>query len=83
MKHSTGQISSLVVSAATIAGSQKALADILGVSPKAVWAWINRGSVPAHYCAAIERATNGAVSRRELRPDDFHLIWPDLSEIEA
>ena len=29
-------------------------------------------------CVAIERATNGAVTRRDLRPDDWHLIWPEL-----
>lgn len=26
----------------------------------------------------IERATGGAVTRSDLRPDDCHLIWPDL-----
>ena len=31
------------------------------------------------YCLAIERATGGAVTRRDLRPDDCHLIWPDLA----
>lgn len=35
--------------------------------------------VPVHRCVAIERATNGAVTRRDLRPDDCHLIWPDLA----
>lgn len=32
------------------------------------------------YCLAIERATGGAVSRQDLRPDDFRKIWPDLSD---
>ena len=32
------------------------------------------------YCVAIERATVGAVTRRDLRPDDWHLIWPELVE---
>lgn len=27
-------------------------------------------------CAAIERATG--ISRRLLRPDDWHLIWPEM-----
>ncbi len=27
----------------------------------------------------IERATNGAVTRRDLRPDDWHEIWPELA----
>lgn len=30
-------------------------------------------------CTAIERESNGEVSRRDLRPDDYWLIWPDLS----
>lgn len=30
------------------------------------------------YCTAIERATGGAVTRRDLRPDDWHRIWPEL-----
>lgn len=27
---------------------------------------------------AIERESNGEVTRRESRPDDWHLIWPEL-----
>lgn len=33
-------------------------------------------------CVAIERATSGAVSRRDLRPLDWREIWPELEEIE-
>jgi DNA-binding transcriptional regulator YdaS (Cro superfamily) len=29
-------------------------------------------------CVAIEQATNGKVTRKDLRPDDWHLIWPEL-----
>lgn len=29
-------------------------------------------------CVAIERATSGNVRRWDLRPDDWHLIWPEL-----
>lgn len=29
--------------------------------------------------SAIERATDGAVTRRDLRPADWHLIWPELT----
>jgi DNA-binding transcriptional regulator YdaS (Cro superfamily) len=35
-------------------------------------------SVPIDRCTAIERATNGAVRRWDLRPEDWHLIWPEL-----
>lgn len=33
----------------------------------------------AAYCAAIERATGGRVTRRDLRPDDWAAIWPELA----
>lgn len=32
------------------------------------------------YALAIERATGGAVTRKDLRPDDYWRIWPDLEE---
>ena len=31
----------------------------------------------------IEKATNGAVTRQELRPDDWQAIWPELSELTS
>lgn len=31
-------------------------------------------------CVAIERESGGRVTRRDLRPDDWHLIWPELAE---
>ena len=30
------------------------------------------------YCVAIEKATAGVVMRRDLRPDDWYRIWPEL-----
>ena len=41
------------------------------------WKHGNR-RVPVVYCVAIERATGGQVTRKDLRPDDWHLIWPEL-----
>jgi len=29
-------------------------------------------------CVLVERATDGEVTRRDLRPDDWWLIWPEL-----
>ncbi|GAA4335854.1 hypothetical protein GCM10023144_29600 [Pigmentiphaga soli] len=29
-------------------------------------------------CVALEKASAGAITRRDLRPDDYWLIWPDL-----
>ena len=65
-------------------GSDAALAALLGISGPAVSQWRKRGTVlRAEYCTAIERATDGQVTRRDLRPDDWHLIWPELAEREV
>ncbi|WP_411835653.1 transcriptional regulator [Pseudomonas chlororaphis subsp. aurantiaca] len=48
------------------AGSGRALAEILGVTPMAVSYWKVRG-VPARHALPIEKATG--ISRHELRPD--------------
>lgn len=34
-------------------------------------------------CVAIERATGGKVTRADLRPKDWHLIWPELVTSES
>lgn len=79
MAHQIKSISSAIEKAAQVLGSQKALAKTIGVSPQAVWAWIHRNSIPATYCTPIEIAVKGVVTRRDLRPHDFHLIWPELN----
>jgi len=61
-------------------GSASALARAINVTPQAVCFWRDgRRKIPADRCAAIELATDGAVTRRDLRPDDWHLIWPELA----
>jgi len=62
-------------------GSILKLAEIVGLRPSAVSNWLARGTTPnPAYCSAIERATNGAVRRQDLRPHDWWLIWPELAE---
>lgn len=51
-------------------GSQARLARALGVVPMAVSNWKKRG-LPVAWAPEIERATQGAVTRAELRPDVF------------
>lgn len=34
-------------------------------------------------CVAIERESLAAVSRKDLRPDDWIANWPELAEISA
>lgn len=57
-----------------IVGSQEKLAEKLGITQGAVSHWFNKniGTVPPiDYVVEIERATNGLVTRYELRPDFF------------
>ena len=38
--------------------------------------------MPIQRCVAIERLGSGVVTRRELRPDDWMEIWPELENSE-
>jgi len=74
-------MSHVIDRAAHVLGSQSALAAAVGVSRSAVWQWKGLGrQVPIEHCVAIERATEGAVTRRDLRPDDWQAIWPELAD---
>jgi len=35
-----------------------------------------------HLAVGLEAASKGAVTRRELRPHDWHLVWPELVTAE-
>lgn len=60
-------------------GRGAAIAAAVSVHPVMVSQWAGGvKAVPVERCAAIERATQGAVTRRDLRPDDWHHIWPEL-----
>lgn len=39
-------------------------------------------SIPLEHASAIERFTGGAVTRQDIRPDDWQDIWPELAESE-
>jgi len=67
--------------ACRLLGGRRALAERLAVTQSAIGNWKARG-VPIMIAAAIESATAGAVTRRDLRPDDHHLIWPDLADAD-
>ncbi|MCW9687989.1 transcriptional regulator [Proteus terrae] len=60
-------------------GGAKELADQLGVS-KSFLSQMASGvsAISPRRCVEIEIATNGAVTRRDLRPDDWYKIWPEL-----
>lgn len=50
-------------------GKQKMLADLIGEDPDKISYWLNRGKrIPFHSAVAIEKATQGKVSRYDLAP---------------
>ena len=54
------------------AGSQQALAAAIGVSQQQVSYLMTKAKrIPAEVAIAVERATEGEVTRAELRPDLF------------
>lgn len=68
-----------IQTACDICGSQAKLALYIGVSAVTVNQWVSGvRPIPIERCPAIELATSGAVTRRDLRPDDWQLIWPEL-----
>ena len=66
--------------AIAIAGSQRKIAEACMTRQSTVAQWVKRESVPAKYCASIEQATDGAVTRQDLRPKDWQRIWPELAD---
>ena len=61
-------------------GRLVALAKHLGVSPPNVVAWtMGNKPIPMAHAAAIEQFTDGAVTRRDMFPDTWQRIWPELA----
>ena len=52
-------------------GQQQRVAEICGVTPGAVSQWLTKGRVPVQHCLTLESATEGRVTRYQLRPDIF------------
>jgi DNA-binding transcriptional regulator YdaS (Cro superfamily) len=65
-----------------LVGGQGELADRLGVSHVCISLILSRpnGHISPALCSAIEVLTRGRVLRQELRPDDWHHIWPDATK---
>lgn len=62
-----------------LASGPSELARKIGAKPNQVNNWRSRG-VPVCFCWLIEKAVNGQVTRKDLRPKDWQFIWPDLGE---
>jgi DNA-binding transcriptional regulator YdaS (Cro superfamily) len=60
-------------------GKAAVIAAAIGVHPVMVSQWASGAKpVPVGRCVGLEAATAGAVRRWDLRPDDWHRIWPEL-----
>jgi DNA-binding transcriptional regulator YdaS (Cro superfamily) len=52
----------------------------IGVSPALVYQWMNGiRPIAVQHCLAITASTGGKVGLTELRPKDWHLLWPDAT----
>lgn len=71
------RVDKLITRAADHCGGLTRFAESLQVTPQVVVNWRARG-VPVSHCAAFEAASGNTVRRWELRPDDWHRIWPEL-----
>lgn len=59
-------------------GGLTALARTINATKGQIFQWRVRGQVPAEYCPSVEAATGE--SRKDLRPDDWERIWPELAD---
>lgn len=62
-----------------IAGGQKKLAVLCGVSQPTVWRWLNGGGVDARLVMSIVKATGNQLTPAEIRPDLYELIGTNKS----
>ncbi|MNL26837.1 helix-turn-helix protein [compost metagenome] len=63
-------------------GTAASLAKAIGVSPSYLSQMASGLSpISAERCVAIERETLGAVRRKDLMPDCWDRIWPELKEV--
>lgn len=64
--------------AVELLGSQAKLAQICGVSPTAVWKWLQSSKrLPAEFVLRVETATG--ICRNALRPDIYPIEYQQIS----
>jgi DNA-binding transcriptional regulator YdaS (Cro superfamily) len=65
-------------------GGPAAVAKMLGIKPPSVVGWRAHG-IPADKLIRLAPVCEkmGIASRRELRPDDWQQIWPELAEASS
>lgn len=62
-------------------GGKAAFARKIGAHTSDLSDWIaGERPIPARYCAAIEQASHGEVTRKDCRPNDWEVYWPELAQ---
>jgi len=62
-------------------GRQASLAKAIGAHAPDISRWADgTRPIPFVHGAAIEAATGGMVTRKEMFPDDWQRYWPELAE---
>ena len=88
MEHLLQNVGMDIDSYLTSAGSPdaKTFAGVIGVSVDQLRQWRhrydNRRPGP-ELCVVIEKVSDGVIRRWDLRPDDWHRIWPELINAEG
>lgn len=62
-------------------GEQAKMAKTLGVSTSQMSQMVNGTcAISNERCVLIETITSGVVSRKDLRPDNWQKLWPELAQ---
>lgn len=65
-------------------GAAKRLSEALGISPSYLSQLISgKSAVSPERAVEIENATGAAVTRRDLFPENWQRIWPELRDLKA
>lgn len=64
-----------------LAGSQSALAKVLGISPQALGQQLAKGGILPEHCITIEKAYPGQLTRYELAPEHFGTAQPQAGTV--
>jgi len=60
--------------------SPSSLAKRTGIVSVSIINWSNgKRPIPIPRCTQLEIATGGKITRKDLRPNDWSEIWPELS----
>lgn len=59
-------------------GFQARLAKRFGLSKQTINGW--RHGIPPQYCAGVEDECGGEFTRRDFRPGDWQMYWPELAK---